>query len=142
MTRDVYITISGTQLEEDGGEAVTELKVRGQYYEREGSRYLLYEEQDSETGEVTRNTLKIKDYTLEIYRSGPLHSRMVFEAGATHRTSYITPYGVLQLEIHTKALRSFWGENGGTVQAEYRLTSGNDVLSENRLFIKILSEKP
>lgn len=142
MKKDVYITISGAQLEEDGGEAVTELKVRGQYYEKGSSRYLLYEEQDSETGEITRNTLKIEDYTLEISRSGPLRSRMVFEAGAAHRTSYVTPYGVLQLEIRTKALRSFWGENGGTVQAEYCLTAGNDVLSENRLFIKIVSEKP
>lgn len=141
MTKDVYITITGTQLDEDGHEAVTELKVPGQYYERDGSRYLLYEEQDEEA--VIKNTVKIKDCLLELSRSGPARSRMLFQTGKTHRTSYITPYGVLQLEIYTEAMRSFWSEDSGTIQLSYRLTAENSILSRNKLSIKIwnFSEK-
>lgn len=141
MTRDVYITITGTQLDEYGHEAVTELKVQGQYYEKGGSRYLLYEEQDE--GTVTKNTVKIKDCLLELSRSGPSRSRMLFQTGKAHHTNYITPYGVLQLEIYTEAMRSFWSEDSGTIELSYHLTAENLILSRNKLSVKIwnFSEK-
>lgn len=141
MTRDVNLTITGIQTDQDGHDTVTELRVRGQYYEKDGSRYLLYEEQDSDSGTVTKNTIKIKDCLLELSRSGSIRSRMLFQAGKSHQTSYITPYGALLLEVHTESMRNFWSDNNGTIQIDYYLAAENEILSRNKLSIKIVSEK-
>lgn len=137
VTRDVFITVTGTQLDEDGHRSVTELKVQGQYFEKDDSRYLLYEEKDSDTGAVTKNTIKITDSAAELSRNGFVSSRMVFRPGETCRTSHITPYGILTLDVHTEDLKSFWTENSGTLQVDYCLSSEENLLSENRLSIKV-----
>ena len=137
MTRDVHITITGASLSEDGPEAVTELTARGQYFGRDGFRFLLYEEQDPESGAVTRNTLKIADLKIELTKSGALASRMVFEAGKKHPIRYATPYGLLLLELCTDGLQSVWSDNTGRVELSYRLLTAGALLSRNRLTIEI-----
>lgn len=142
-TQDVYITLKGIQLDEEDRETVTELNIRGQYFMRDSSRYLLYEEADPETGSTARCTLKIKDSAAELVRRGAMCSRMLFEPGKTCHTDYVTPYGSFPLEVHTENLRSLWSDGGGTLQLTYRLLSGNRLLSRNRLCVKIrnFSEK-
>lgn len=137
MTKDVFITITAAMSDADGQDSVTELKVRGQYFERNGSRYLLYEEQDSDNGAVTKNTLKIGDAGIELIKSGISQSRMIFQRGETHRTSYVTPYGSLLFDIHTLELKSFWTKNSGTIQLVYRLSAEASPISENHLSVKI-----
>lgn len=139
MTRDVHITVTGVSLDESGQETATELTTRGQYFEKDDSRFLLYEEQDPDSGAVVRSTLKIKNHTVELSKSGAVRSRMIFETGKTHRTSYDTPYGSLLLDICTDDLKSAWSDNTGSVQLAYRLLTEDALLSRNRLFIKIKS---
>lgn len=137
MTRDVHITVTGAQLEKDGYRTVTELKAQGQYFEKDGSRYLMYEERDADTGAVTKSTLKIRDCLLELSKSGTVRSRMLFEPGKTHRTSYVTPYGTLLLEVCTEDIKSLWTESSGAIQITYSLSSEDALLSRNRLSVKI-----
>lgn len=136
MNRDVRITVTGTQ--DDGeNEIVTDHKTDGQYFERDGCRYLLYREQDADSGAVTANTLKIKGNILELSRKGNIHSRMVFEAGQTHPTSYATAYGTLQLDVYTEDLKCLWAEAEARVQITYSLLMTGELLSRNKLVIKI-----
>ncbi len=137
VTKDVHITVTGTQFDEDGHRTVTEQKVQGQYFERDGSRYLLYEERDSDTGTVTKNTIKVKESTVELSRNGYISSRMVFCPGETHRTSHVTPYGILTLDIYTESLKSVWAEKNGTLQVAYRMYAEENLLSENKLSVKV-----
>lgn len=139
MTKDITITVSGISTDEDGQESTTTLTARGQYFERDGSRFLLYTEKDPETGALTRNTLKLSNCLLELSRRGALRCRMVFEVGKIHRVSYSTPYGALLLDICTKELTHSWSDQSGTIRLSYSLHDGNDLLSQHRLSIKIAS---
>ena len=129
--------MSGTQLNENGQKLLTEIAAEGQYFERGGCRYILYNETDPETMLTTVNTLKFKENILELSRRGSITSRMVFETGKTHRTSYITAYGTLILDISTEVMSGFWSESGATVHICYRLLTEGSLLSENELKIKI-----
>ncbi|MCI8433031.1 MAG: DUF1934 domain-containing protein [Lachnospiraceae bacterium] len=142
-TQEVSIIVRGSQLDEEGRETITELNIQGQYFVQNGSRYLLYEEPDPETGGSTRTTLKIKDRVTELTRRGAVCSRMLFEVGKTCRTDYVTPYGSFPLEVCTEDIRSLWSDDGGTLQLTYRLLAENRLLSRNRLslIIRNFSEK-
>lgn len=138
MNRDVRITVTGTQ-DDGGNETITEYEAFGQYFEKDGCRYLLYREKDADSDAVTANTLKIKENVLELSRRGNIHSRMVFEAGQTHPSSYITACGTLQLEVCTEDLKCLWTEDRARVQITYRLLMAGAFLSRNELVIKIES---
>lgn len=138
MNRDVRITVTGTQ-NDGGSEIITEYETCGQYFEKDGCRYLLYREQDADSGAVTANTLKIKGNVLELSRKGNIHSRMVFEAGQTHPSSYITACGTLLLEVCTEDLKCLWTEDEARVQITYSLLMTGEFLSRNKLVVKIVS---
>ena len=137
MNRDVEITVAGTQDDGGGNEIVTDFQTVGQYFERNGCRYILYQEQDTESKAFTANTLKLRDNVLELSRKGNIHSRMVFEAGQTHRTDYVTACGSLQLEVCTEDLKCLWAESEAAIRITYRLSAAGEFLSQNRLVIKI-----
>lgn len=137
MNRDVEITVAGTQDDGSGNEIETGCRTVGQYFERNGCRYLLYREQDAESKAFTANTFKIRDNVLELSRKGNIHSRMVFEAGQTHSTDYVTAYGTLQLEVCTEDLNCLWTETEAGIQITYRLLMAGRFLSRNKLAIKI-----
>lgn len=137
MNRNVKISVSGTQCDEGGNEVQTSCRASGQYYEKNNCRYLLYEEQDGESGAVTSNTLKIRDNVLELSRRGGIRSRMIFEAGRTCPAGYDTAYGSMQLEVYTESLKFLWTEDHASVIIIYNLLMAGGLLSRNRLVIEI-----
>ena len=67
MTKDVLITISGIQMidEEDSD---VEMIVRGDYYQKNGKHYILYEEMmEGFTGKV-KNVIKISPSGMDIIK--------------------------------------------------------------------------
>lgn len=142
MTKDVYLTITGVQTYEDGYENIIEQKVQGQYYEKRNSRYILYEDVNARTRVKSKNTIKIKDNSLELSRSGSLRPRMHFVAGKTRRTGYATPYGSLPMEIQTDSLKHLWTESTGTIQIDYLLSADDKLIYRNKLSIKITAIQP
>lgn len=142
MNRDVEITVAGSQDDGGGNEMETNCRTVGQYFERNGCRYLLYQEQDTESGGLTSNTLKIKDNMLELSRKGNIHSRMVFETGRTHPADYVTAYGTLLLDICTEELKCLWAETEAGIRITYCLLMAGRFLSRNRLVIKIRNISP
>lgn len=137
MKKDIEITVSGIQQDPAGHQTVTDCKTRGQYFERDGCRYLLYEELDTESKAVTHNTLKIKDRSLELIRRGNVSSHMVFALGTPRSTEYITAYGTLHLEVDTEDLNCLWRPADAVIEVKYSLSMSGELLSRNRLIIKI-----
>ncbi|MCM1056840.1 MAG: DUF1934 domain-containing protein [Firmicutes bacterium] len=137
MNRDVEITVAGTWDDGSGKETVTDYRTTGQYFERNGCRYLLYQEQDAESKALTSNTMKLRDNVLELSRKGSIHSRMIFEPGQTHPTDYATAYGALRLEVCTQALKCLWTDTEARISITYRLLLAGELLSGNKLVINI-----
>lgn len=123
--KKVQITVRGLQCEEDGSETVTETAAAGEYYEKNGSRYVIYEEIPEETGRTVRNIIKLKECLLELTRRGAaLDTRMVLEQGRTHRTGYATPYGLLEFDVRTDQIDCREQDDVIEILAQYELLGG------------------
>lgn len=136
MKKKVRLTLTGRQRDETGQENVTELSAEAEYYERNGSRYILYEENEADTG-CAQSILKLKDGLLELTRKGSVNTHMVFEEGREHMTDYNTPFGALQLGIVTSGVCSKQSEDCLEIHIDYDLTDRGHILSHCNIFIKI-----
>ena len=139
MAETVKLSLVGTQRDETGEETVTQTSVHAEYYEKNGSLYLLYEEMQEDLGAAVKNTLKLKDSVLELTRRGGLGTHMIFEAGREHPADYATPYGRLKLEVRTHALEVFFRKKLPQIQVKYSLISDGVPLSECTLVITVES---
>ena len=128
--------MTGRQRDETGQENVTELSADAEYYERNGSRYILYEENEADTGH-TQSIIKLKDGLLELTKKGFLNTHMVFEEGREHITDYNTPFGVLQLGIVTSGMCSKQSGDCLEIYIDYDLTDRGHILSHCNISIKI-----
>lgn len=136
MKKKVRLTLIGRQRDEMGQENVTELSADAEYYERNGSLYILYEENEADTG-CTQSIIKLKDGLLELTKKGAVNTRMVFEEGREHMADYITPLGTLQLGIATSDVCSKQSEDCLNIHANYDLTERGHILSHCNINIKI-----
>ena len=137
MTKDVRITVKGVQRDDTGETGSTETVVSGEYYFRNGSHYILYEETAEDSGERVKNSLKLKGNLLELNRKGAVNSRMVFETGKRHVLDYATPFGLLRMETVTSRILCTEKEECLRIRAEYELWADGRKVSSCRLTVKI-----
>ena len=113
MNKDVLIHVRGLQMmETDDAQEPIEIVVPGQYYFRNGSHYLRYEEMLDDTAETTVNYIKMSPNGVEVRKQGQVNVHMVFEEGKKNKTFYNTPYGTLQMGISATGLELKESEDG------------------------------
>lgn len=137
MDRNVMLTISGLHSGEADDNGSVETKVRAEYFKRNETHYLLYEEKEEGFKQTSKNRMKFRDNMLELTRQGLLNTHMVFEENKTHVTPYQTPYGQMLLGIHTKKVDMQEQENFIRVVVEYTLEADEAYLSDSRIEICI-----
>ncbi len=64
---------------------------------------LVYVEDLSGEGKMTRSTMIISPFEMRIIRKGELNMDFIYGENMTHNTSYITPYGNLPVTLETKS---------------------------------------
>ena len=100
MDKEVLIHVRGLQtMDADGEQEPLEIVVPGQYYFRNGSHYLRYEEVMEDFAEPTVNYIKISQKGMEVRKKGVVNVHMVFEQGKKNMTFYTTPYGTIEMGI-------------------------------------------
>ena len=137
VEKDIRITVKGVQRGEAGESGSTEITASGEYYFKNGSHYIFYEETAEDSGELIKNSLKLKGNLLELNRKGVVNSRMVFETGKTHVVDYITPFGKLKMETVTSRILLQEEENNLQIKAEYELWADGVKVSSCRLTVKM-----
>lgn len=137
MTKDVSITVKGVQRDDTGEAGITETTAFGEYYFRNGSHYIIYEETAEDSGERIKNSLKLKGGLLELNRRGAVNSRMVFETGKSHVLDYATPFGLLRMETVTARILCTEEEDRLQIRAEYELWADGRRVSSCRLNIQV-----
>ena len=101
MDKEVLIHVRGLQtMDADGEQEPLEIVVPGQYYFRNGSHYLRYEEVMEDFAEPTVNYIKISRKGMEVRKKGVVNVHMVFEQGKKNMTYYTTPYGTIALDMN------------------------------------------
>lgn len=138
MDKQVWLTLTGRQWDEEKNEIVTEQSAPGTFYERNGSLYILYEER-TEEGVIVKNTIKLKGTLLELTKKGAVNTCMIFEPGREHKTDYATPFGSLRLGILTDSVELREAEEQTEITANYVLTESGRAISHCKISIKILN---
>lgn len=100
MTEDVIFSISGMQFDVDS-ESPLEVITVGNYYQKNGKHYVLFTETEPETGEETKNIVKIGKNRVDVIKRGSNNTHMVFETDKKHMSYYNTPFGDILVGIDT-----------------------------------------
>lgn len=141
MTKDVWISMCGLQFMDGEGQEPVEVIVSGEYYNRNGKHFVLYEEVMEGFEDVTRNKLKITEDCVEMTKRGAANVHMVFKKGGRTRSVYETPYGPLILQIDTHRIEIAEEADQIEVRMEYTLDVDEAHLADCDLRIKICAKK-
>ncbi|MBE5979084.1 MAG: DUF1934 domain-containing protein [Paenibacillaceae bacterium] len=139
MTRDVLISISGAQIVEEDNQAV-EMITRGDYFLKNGSHYILYDEVQEGVDGVTRNTIKIHSSGMDIIKRGSTSVHMTFEKEKKNISCYATPFGELMIGIRTNDIRIAEEEDRLKVQVDYSLDINYQHVSECNIVLEVCSK--
>lgn len=139
MKKDVLISISGLQYEMDKDEAVEVISV-GEYYNRNGKHYIMYEEILEEMEGVSNCTLKIADKQVDLIKRGANNVHMVFEENKKNTTYYQTPYGELQVGIYTTQIQVTEEEDKIIADINYGLDINYAFVSDCQIQVKVSSK--
>ena len=123
MKTDVKISIRGMQ-NGVGGDAV-EVVSLGEMYEKGDGIYVSYEEgTDAAAGmdcDVVKSLLKICPDQVEIIKKGAAETHMVFVEDKDTISYYSTPYGEMEVAVHTDQLEQINTEKGFQILLKYAL---------------------
>ena len=141
MNNDVLIHVRGLQMmETDDAQEPIEIVVPGQYYFRNGSHYLRYEEMLDDTAETTVNYIKMSPNGVEVRKQGQVNVHMVFEEGKKNKTFYNTPYGTLQMGISATGLELKESEDGIQMKVDYALDMNEEHVADCYLTVQAQSK--
>lgn len=138
MAQKVTLTFRGVQSNriEEGSEQI-ETVSQGDYYKKNGKHYVIFEESVEGIDEKVKSKLKFDADTVEVSRSGPMNSHMVFQENKKNLTGYNTPFGQILMGIDTKKIQIIAQENRITVDVDYSLDANDEFLSDCHMEIII-----
>ena len=113
--------ISLTSFNDLDMDEVIEVVTPGEFFVTEDGYKAIYEETELSGMSGTTTTLTMLDDKLILEREGSISAKMDFKKGETSISLYNTPYGVLDLQIHTEELKVDINENGGEITAKYSM---------------------
>lgn len=114
------VTISGFHMAEDDEDTIEMVHV-GQYYERNGTHYILYEERMEGIAEPIKNRIKVRERRMELQKRGPVTANMVFEEQKSQSSTYAIPYGSFLMETYTTKVEIQKEEESFLAKASYEL---------------------
>ncbi|MDO4305043.1 MAG: DUF1934 domain-containing protein [Bacillota bacterium] len=137
MTKEVLLSLKGLQLEScDAGQEL-ETITPADYYMKNGSHYIIYDEVMEGFDDVTKNMIKFQDSSLEVTKKGLVNVHMVFERNKKNMTSYATPYGNILIGIDTGAFLLEEEEDQIKVQVAYTLEANYQFLADCKIEMNI-----
>ncbi len=135
MTRDVLISISGSQSSESDQDEIEMVKTVN-YFFNEGKNYILYEE-IADKGDVIKNTIKVTKDSMEMIKRGSASLHMVFQKGKKNVSCYITPFGELMVGVCTSEIQIEEGEDLLKIQVVYSLEINGEHISNCNITVEV-----
>lgn len=137
MKKDVWISIKGIQQIDDEKDTV-ELFTQGNFYRRNNSYYITYEESETTGFEGCKTTLKIEgENKITLIRSGLHRSHLIMENGERNLGHYGTDAGDMVIGVNTRQIKSGLSDQGGDLYFSYSLDINSSLLSENEVFVSV-----
>lgn len=142
MTKEVILSIAGLQFENTDSEdrEPVEVITVGEYYNKNGKHYILYDEVTEGFEGSTKNTLKISEESLDITKKGLTNVHMVFERNKKNLTCYNTPFGNLMIGIAARDVNINEDDENIDVCVDYALDINYEHLADCKIAINIKSK--
>ena len=112
------------------GDEPIEIVVPGEYYFRNGSHYLRYEEMLEDHGDPTVNYIKISPKGMEVRKKGQVNTHMVFEQGKRNMAFYTTSFGTLEMGISATNLELKESDSRLDMKVNYSLDLNQEHLAD------------
>ncbi len=139
MKKNVKVSISGIQ-NNDNEETVEVVSV-GEMMQRDDHICVSYEEAaDNASGvdcQLVKSMLKVKPDQIEIIKKGAAQTHMVFIEDRDTISYYSTPFGELEVAIHTDRLERRERDNGFQILLEYALEINASHMSNCNVDIRV-----
>lgn len=141
MTKEVLISLRGLQFDQSDADAEKiETIMTGNYYEKNGRHYVLYDEVMEGFPEPVKNRIKFDGHALELTRSGAVNVHMLFEENRKNMTSYHTPYGNILIGIDTRKIHITQESDRIVVDVDYALDVNYEYLADCQIVLDIKSK--
>ena len=142
MTKEVLVTISGLQFmtENESENEPVEIITTGDYYNRNGKHYVVYDEVMEGFSGTTKNIIKLNDDFLDITKKGISNVHMMFEKNRKNVSYYYTPYGSLLIGIDAKNVEVKETEQNIDVTVEYELEVNYEHMADCSIKLNIKSK--
>lgn len=114
-----------------------EVVTLGDFYKQDNFYYAVYDETQISGMEGTKTTFKISSDKLSLIREGSTNTQMEFKEREKGITLYDTPYGMLELELHTKKIDININDAGGDVFINYDISISGQKPQNTQLKINI-----
>ena len=138
MTKDVLITISGVQMLDEEDMDV-EMVTRGDYYQRNGKHYILYDEVMEGFEGTVRNVIKVSPESVDIIKQGAASTRMQFYKNNKNLSCYTTPLGDLMIGIQANRISIDEGQDHLKINVEYSLDINYQHASDCNISVSVQS---
>lgn len=137
MKKEVWIKIKGIQTV-DGEKDVTELYTQGNFYEKNGSHYIVYEESETTGYEGCRTILKVDgEQKVNLMRQGNARTNLLVEKDERNVGYYGTSEGEFQIGVSAHEIRNRLNEDGGEVYFKYSLDINSSHVSDNEVYVTV-----
>lgn len=141
MTKEVLIAIRGMQFEGATDPESIEVIQKGQYYQRNGSHYLVYEEPVEESGDRILNRIKFKNGEVQVTKKGAVNTMLSFRQNEKNMTNYATPFGNLIMGINTQKIDLKMNESKLEILVDYALDINYEFVADCKINITATSLK-
>ncbi|SMD04216.1 Uncharacterized beta-barrel protein YwiB, DUF1934 family [Sporomusa malonica] len=140
----VLITVTGSQRDVHGEENTIELFTHGRSQVKNGVHYISYQETEISGMEGATTLLKIYTDHVILVRMGQVDQRQEFRIGERCLSSYVTPYGTIQMGVRTTSLTVTRTEDNKWVTGvhiKYELEIDGQWQSANTLNVVVQGDK-
>lgn len=136
MDKKAVISIVSNAMLDEMEDAI-EVVSPGRFIKLDKGYKAIYEETEISGMKGTTTTLIINDKEVVLEREGTTNTKMHFNKKEPSVAMYQTPYGLLELGIHTKGLLVDMNEDGGKLEINYAMTIAGEVSVDTNLSLKI-----
>lgn len=138
MEKEVLLALKGLQfaMDEEGAQAL-ETITPAEYYKKNNSHYIIYDEVAEGFGDSTKNIIKFTDSQMEVTKRGLVNVHMVFEEKKKNMTSYVTPFGNILIGIDTDEVHIKEDPDRINVNVAYSLEANYEHMADCRIEMNI-----
>lgn len=138
MEKEVLVALKGLQfaMNEEGAQAL-ETIAPAEYYKKNDSHYVIYDEVTEGFQDITKNIIKFRGSQMEVMKKGLINVHMIFEENKKNMTSYATPFGNILIGIDTDKIHIEEGQDQIQVNVSYSLEANYEHMADCRIEMNI-----